>query len=163
MSTIHTILHPTDFSEYSMAAFHIARDLARQNRAVILLLHVAESPGPEQISYGEAAARPQPEAYFQRLLVEMRSLFKPLGSEVPLQYLIVEGHPATEIERVARDRHCDLIVLGTNGRSPLQRMLLGSTSSHLLHRAHCPVLIVGLPVTAIHSDGESSRLMEEPE
>jgi nucleotide-binding universal stress UspA family protein len=148
MFGIHTILHPTDFSEHSMAAFHIARDLAQQHRANILLVHVAESPGPEQVSYREATTQLQPEAYFQRLLVEMRSLFKSLGTEVPLQYLIVEGHPAAEIERVARDRHCDLIVLGTNGRGALQRMLLGSTSEQLMRHAPCPVLTVRLPVPA---------------
>jgi universal stress protein A len=153
MSGIHTILHPTDFSEHSMAAFDIARDLARQNRASILLLHVAESPGPEQISYREATTQLQPEAYFQRLLAEMRSLFQSLGTEVPLQYLIVEGHPATEIDRVARDRHCDLIVVGTHGRSPLQRLLLGSTSEQLIRHAPCPVLTVRLPVNAVQREG----------
>jgi nucleotide-binding universal stress UspA family protein len=153
MSDIRTILHPTDFSEHSMAAFNIARDLARQNHASILLLHVAESPGPEQISYREATTQLQPEAYFQRLLAEMRSLFKPPGTEVPLQYLIVEGHPATEIDRVARDRHCDLIVVGTHGRSPLQRLLLGSTSEQLMRHAPCPVLTVRLPVDAVQREG----------
>jgi nucleotide-binding universal stress UspA family protein len=158
MSEIRTILHPTDFSEHSMAAFNIARDLALQNHAAILLLHVAESPGPEQISYREATTQLQPEAYFQRLLAEMRSLFKPLGTEVPLQYLIVEGHPATEIDRVARDRHCDLIVVGTHGRGPLQRLLLGSTSEQLMRHAPCPVLTVRLPVSAsLTPAGSSSK------
>ena len=153
MSEIRTILHPTDFSEHSMAAFDIARDLARQHHATILLLHVADAPGPEQVSYREATTQLQPEAYFQRLLGEMQALFKPLGTEVPLQYLIVEGHPATEIDRVAKDRHCDLIVVGTHGRSPLQRLLLGSTSEQLMRHAPCPVLTVRLPVNPIHREG----------
>ena len=66
MFTIRRILHPTDFSEYSQNAFHIAVDLARIHKASILVLHVARPLSEEQVSFGEASV-PQPAEYHHRL------------------------------------------------------------------------------------------------
>jgi len=58
-----TILHPTDFSDYSRQAFQIAVDLARNYGAKLLILHVVETLGPENVTFGEVAGQLEPEAY----------------------------------------------------------------------------------------------------
>jgi universal stress protein A len=145
VTQIHKILHATDFSPTSLYAFGIARDLARQNRAELLLLHVAGPPGPEQVSFGEVETELEPEGYFRRLLGQMQDLFKPQGKDVPLSYLIVEGEPVAQIARVAREQGCDLLVIGTHGHTPLARLFMGSTAERLVRTAPCPVLTVKLP------------------
>ncbi len=52
----------------------------------------------------------------------------------------VNGFPIAEL--VAASKDADLIVLGSRGISPIQRLLLGSVSSAVLHHAHCPVVVV---------------------
>ena len=100
------ILHPTDFSECSNAALHIAADLARQNEATLLVLHVAETLGAENVTYGEAASHLEPESYRQRLEEDLRrSVPAPAG--VSTKYLLAAGEPAQEISRVAREQSCD--------------------------------------------------------
>jgi nucleotide-binding universal stress UspA family protein len=148
MYQIHQILCPTDFSPHSVYAFSIARDLARQNGAQLLLLHVAAAPGPEQISFGEVGRQVEPDSYYRRLLQEMQHLFSAAAREVPLQYLITEGDPVTEIDRVARERRCDLIVVGTYGHGAVRRVLMGSTAERLVRQSPCPVLVVKLPASA---------------
>jgi nucleotide-binding universal stress UspA family protein len=148
MYQIHRILIPTDFSPHSVYAFGVGRDLARQNAAEVLLLHVAGPPGPEQVSFGEMHTQLEPESYYRRLLEDMRRQFPPSGKEVPLQYLISEGEPVAEILRVAREKGCDLIVVGTYGHNPLRRLLMGSTAERLVRAAPCPVLTVKLPASA---------------
>ncbi len=52
-----------------------------------------------------------------------------------------DGDAATTIVRVAEDRHADLIVMGTRGRTGLTRIILGSVARNVLLHAHCSVLI----------------------
>jgi nucleotide-binding universal stress UspA family protein len=153
------ILVPTDFSEHSVYAFSLACDLARQNQAELLLLHVAAPPGPEQVSFGEMARQQEPEHYYRRLLQEMRQLFPAGARDVPVQYLITEGEPVAEIDRVARARACDLIIVGTYGHNVLRRVLLGSTAEQLVRTAPCPVLVVKLP----HSEKKTVAQGEQVE
>ncbi len=115
------ILHPTDFSENSNYAFHIATDLSRQHKAKLLVLHVAETLGAENVTYGEATSRLEPE------------------------YLLAAGEPAHEISRVAREQSCDLIVMGTHGLSGLSRLLMGSIADRVIRLAPCPILISKSP------------------
>jgi nucleotide-binding universal stress UspA family protein len=51
-----------------------------------------------------------------------------------------EGDPGTAIVEAANDT--DLIIVGSRGLNPIQRMLLGSVSSKVVHRAPCDVLVV---------------------
>jgi nucleotide-binding universal stress UspA family protein len=46
---------------------------------------------------------------------------------------------------VARERPCDLIVMGTHGRTGLRRRLMGSVAEQVVRGASCPVLTVTLP------------------
>ena len=54
---------------------------------------------------------------------------------------VVLGNARTEITQQAKDRQCDLIVVGSHGRRGLSR-LLGSTADAVLHHAECDVLAV---------------------
>ena len=138
------ILHPTDFSESSAYAFRVATDLARQNQATLLVLHVAETLGPANVTYGEAVSKLEPEGYRRRLADDLRqSLPPPEG--VPVQYLVADGDPAGEISRLAAEHHCDLIVMGTHGRTGLQRLLMGSIAEKVMRLAPCPVLTAKSP------------------
>lgn len=133
------ILHPTDFSECSAAAFRIAGDLARQNQATLLVLHVAETLGPENVTYGEAVSQVEPAGYRRRLEEDLQRSV-PQVAGVAVQYVVAAGDPAEEIERVAREWPCDLIVMGTHGRTGLDRLLMGSIAEQVIRRAACPVL-----------------------
>ena len=52
------------------------------------------------------------------------------------------GQPGEVIAKLAGELACDLIVMGTHGRSPVAGMVMGSVASRVLHLAHCPVLLV---------------------
>ena len=55
---------------------------------------------------------------------------------------IERGDPGVVICEVAEEGGFDLIVVGSHGHGLLKRMLIGSVSTHVLHRAPCPVLVV---------------------
>lgn len=136
------ILHPTDFSKYSRHAFDLAVDLAQHYQAAIMVLHVVETLGPENVTYGEAVSQLEPESYRQRLQHDLVSLQPSPESGVTARHLLAEGRPAETIERVAREQGCGLIVMGTHGRTGLQRLLMGSIAEHVVRHSSCPVLTI---------------------
>ena len=139
------ILHPTDYSECARHAFELAVDIAHQHGSRLIVLHVADTLGPEHISYGEAISQRQPASQQQLLLAELHRVQPPPLSPVRLDHILKEGDPATVIADVAAREHCDLIVMGTYGRSLLTRLLTGSVTQRVSHLAACPVLTVRVP------------------
>ena len=134
------ILHPTDSSDCSRYAFHVAVDLARQHQAALLIVNVVETLGPENITYGVASSELEPAGYRRRLARELCQKV-PAPPGLAVEHILAEGDPAHEIERVARERSCDLIILGTHGRTGLSRLLMGSVAEQVVRLAPCPVLI----------------------
>jgi nucleotide-binding universal stress UspA family protein len=135
MLPVKTILHPTDFSEPSEAAFRLACALARDHNSRLVVLHVV--PPPE--SHGEVIARRQGGGYHEDLWRLLEGL-RPVYASVTVERRLEDGAPAETIVNVAREEGADLIVLGTQGRTGLGRLLLGSVAEHVVRRAPCPVL-----------------------
>lgn len=145
MLPIHTILHATDFSPHSEPAFQLAQGLARDYQARLILLHVA---APPSIVYGAGVVPSEPdvvEAEQKRQLRKMADSCQGLA----VTSLLQQGDPAREILRVAEQTKCDLIVLGTHGRSGIQRLLLGSVAEEVLRKAPCLVLTVKTPLALV--------------
>jgi nucleotide-binding universal stress UspA family protein len=145
MSRFRRILHASDFSPASRAAFRRAIDLARANRAVLTIAHVYSSVVPLM---GEGYATPQA---YDKMLADVRSdAERRLGrlvagarkSGIRVKGLLLEGIPHDRIVRAARSGRADVIVLGTHGRTGLGRLFLGSVASRVVTLAPCPVLTV---------------------
>jgi nucleotide-binding universal stress UspA family protein len=140
------ILCPTDLSHNSAAPLGVARDLARQYGAALLVLHVADTLGPENVGYVEAETRLEPEAH-------VKELWQALGRVAPpepglqVRPLLREGDEAQVVEQVVREQHCDLVVLGSHGRTGLDHLLMGSIAEKIIRRCPCPVLVVKYPPT----------------
>jgi quercetin dioxygenase-like cupin family protein len=62
-----------------------------------------------------------------------------------VEHRVAEGNAPCEILRLAQALNCDLIVMGTHGRTGLDRLLTGSVAEEVLRKAICPVLVVRMP------------------
>jgi len=72
------------------------------------------------------------------------------------EVLLSEGNVAEVLTKLAQDYAADLVVVGTTGRSGLDKLLLGSTAEKIIREAPCPVLTIGTHVTAEASAGIQS-------
>jgi nucleotide-binding universal stress UspA family protein len=144
MLPIHTILHPTDFSERSALALPVARALARDYGARLVVLHVAPPP---PVAYSEGVFIPPDNvALAEEARRQLESL--PVGDGVAVERRFEEGDPVEGILRVAEAINADLIVMGTHGRTGLSRLFMGSVAEQVLRKAHCPVLTLKAPFAA---------------
>jgi nucleotide-binding universal stress UspA family protein len=141
MLPVRNVLHPTDFSAYSDYAFRLACSLARDYGARLVVLHVATPP---VVAYGEGVLPAEPEDYQGRLREQLQQVV-PQDPKVTVEHRLVEGEAATEILRVAAETRCDVIVMGTHGRTGLGRLLMGSVAEQVVRKAPCPVLTVKTP------------------
>jgi nucleotide-binding universal stress UspA family protein len=139
MLAIRHILVPFDWAELSNRAFQLAASMAREHDAQLVVLYAVPHAA---VIYG-----PPPESYLDHLLKELCRI-KPSDPKTRVQHLLVEGNPATAILRAAKEINCDLIVMGTHGRTGLNRLLMGSVAEEVVRKAPCHVLIVKDPVSA---------------
>lgn len=139
-----SILVPTDFSEHSKHAAHTAIELAKRFEARLCFLHVYQS-----------VAYILPEGYMAYSAPRLGDILKELDKLVTAEKSaaleagiaqaegeLVEGVPATEIVRFAGEKDCNLIVIGTHGRTGIKHALLGSIAEKVVRTAECPVLTV---------------------
>lgn len=138
MLAIRTILHPTDFSDSSDYAFRLACSLARDYGAKLVVLHVAPAP----VAFAAEGVLMQPPEYDPEPLREELNRIQPTEAGIEMEHLLVQGDAAPEILQTATDTQCDVIVLGTHGRTGLSRLLMGSVAEQIVREAGCPVLTV---------------------
>ncbi len=69
-----------------------------------------------------------------------------VSEAVPLERVTLEGSPAREIVEYATAADSDLIVMGTHGRSGVDRLLLGSVAERVVRRSRVPVMTVRVSV-----------------
>ena len=106
------------------------------------------SPGPaaRRLYAGAIAGLRRDAAQCAEAVIEaMRPALRPRAASVAVR--IVDGRPGPTILDAAASWNADLILVGSNGRGPIRRVLLGSVSDDVVRAAPCPVLVVKRRVT----------------
>src|SRR5262249_46619147 len=144
MESIATILHPTDFSDPAHASFQLACALASDMKARVIAFHVVPPVAAYVDDLIDYTAPHHELKAWEKLRRLQQTAEEGYGLDIELD--VSEGEPAAEILKIARDRHCDLIVMGTHGRTGLRHLLMGSIAEKVIRKAGCPVLTVRSPL-----------------
>jgi nucleotide-binding universal stress UspA family protein len=165
---IKKILYATDLSETAVHAFSYAVSLANMYGAGITILHVlAEFPGEQFIlnmintdTWKEIKTRHYSEARDaligkKRDHIAIKEVLQAFSEEananaedqtfVTDEILIKNGAPAEIIVQTAKERNCDLVVMGTHGHGVIADVLIGSTAKWVVRQSPIPVLVIRLP------------------
>ena len=145
-----TILVPTDFSKTAQLAVEVAADVAKRAEAELILLHVIEEPSETSLNItGEVdLSEAWEDKIFTLKLIErskkqMARLFHELrdnGLKVKQEMRL--GTAFYGIRDIIAGHMVDLVVMGTEGRSKIEEMIIGSNTEKVIRQAKCPVLTV---------------------
>lgn len=160
MSAFQTIIHPTDFDEPSKEAFRVARRLASDLGARLIVFHVVAPPaaldeGGRVLSPGSPAP------------ADLWAEYRALQADTPkvhVEYSVLVGDRANAtrlLEAEARELgEGTLLVMGSHARSGISWLLWGSKAEDAIRAFPCPVLVVKAPPSPAPCHGASKPAPE---
>jgi len=135
------IMIATDGSKQVEKAVEAAVQLAKITGARLYAVYVIASAGYTPRNFGwEESLREILEAEAKKAVTFVEEAGKVSG--VKVEPVILEGHPADRIMKFAEQEDMDLIVMGTLGRTGLDRFLLGSIAENVVRHSKTPVMVV---------------------
>lgn len=139
---VKSILVATDGSEYTKNAVDYGIDLAKTTGAKLHAIYVVDTAAFASIPMDAAW-----ESMYELLRQEGNEATNYVAEKAKAEGLevernTVEGHPADEIIQYAEKNSISLIVMGTLGKSGLDRFLLGSVAEKVVRTSKIPVLVV---------------------
>lgn len=152
------ILAAVDKTPVSKAAYERAIALAKLVNAQLMIFHVLNEHEPGSPALPPLDMPPYVNDLSTTLRDNYRRAWRSYETEYTdyLQWLVTEarsegldvefaqelGDPGRSVCDFAREWHADLIVTGSQGRTGLSELFLGSVSNHVTHHASCSVLVV---------------------
>jgi nucleotide-binding universal stress UspA family protein len=134
------LLLATDLSPTSARATDEAFGTARRLGAELLVVSVIDASSL-RLPGGRFRARVD-QVRDRRQTAAQELVERGRREGVRVTFLVWVGEPAESILEAARAEEVDMIVLGSHGRGPIGRLILGSVSRHVVQHAAVPVVVV---------------------
>ncbi len=136
-----SLLVPVDFSPVSLRSIELARSIAPQAR--ITLLHVFEAPfeGSMRFANVDHDTLNHYRTVIKKDAVEKLAALSEAAGLPDARQVVVHGDPSWRIVEQEQELDCDLIVMGKQGESALEELLVGSITKHVLSESQCDVLV----------------------
>ncbi|MGB9243782.1 MAG: universal stress protein [Candidatus Acidiferrales bacterium] len=154
--SIKNILFLTDFSEPSEVALPFATSIARGYGARVYALHVF-TPDPNVCGAPAKLAIAAIETGEQTAKARIDSQLAGLEHETIVDWSIDLWDA---VQKTIQEKHIDLIVMGTHGRTGADKFFMGSVAEEIFRRSPVPVLTIGPDVrSSVHTGGRFHRVL----
>jgi len=142
------ILIPVDFSDTSLLAIKHGVMVAKTSKAHIHLLHVVNTHFVSQDMFIPKVQidKGEMEHKASEKLNQLAADLKAQGMDV--QCSVCTGSPSREISEYAKEKHIDMIIMGTHGYSPMEELVIGSTALKVITKSPCPVMAMSSAASA---------------
>ncbi len=151
MKPLRRLLIATDFSACAGAAAELTARLAEQLNAIVEVITIIDTSAITDAGGDPADHRRRVEEMGRQARERLQAFVDQHFREIEELHLhVVDGeleppNPSVEIIRVGQTLDCDLIVLGTHGKTGLERLVLGSVAETVVRRSPIPVVTVRGP------------------
>lgn len=137
------ILIATDGSENGRQAISAGMEIARLSQGKVYALYVIDTAGYPP-GKGDPKWKMAMEEQFKTFGLELTAIVEEAAKAagVEVEFVALEGHPAEKILNFAEKKDIDMIVVGSLGKTDIERFLLGSVSEKVVRNAKVPVLVV---------------------
>lgn len=153
------VLFPTDFSAYANAVLACLPDLRAAGMGIVVLLSVIR---PSDVPMPETVNREALEVWRFSLEEQLHVARMALeGKGLRVVTRVEYGNPVEQILAVAQEERVDLIVMGAQGMTAAQELLIGSTTYEVVRRAPLPVLLEKMEVIRELGHTRCSRMCEQ--
>lgn len=136
------ILCPVDGSNTSLQALELAARLAKEQNAQLTICMAVDAAKAAAMAFGDPGMSA---ACYSALYDEARASLASISAlvtDVQPDQMLVEGAAIEAIVECAVVKACDLIVIGSHGRSGIKRALVGSVAEGVVRTAAVPVMVV---------------------
>lgn len=136
------ILCPVDGSKTSLQALELAARLAQEQHAKLTICMAVDAAKAAAMAFGDPGMSA---VCYNALYEEARASLASISAlvtDVQPDQLLVEGGAVEAIVECAASKACDLVVIGSHGRSGIKRALLGSVAEGVVRNATVPVMVV---------------------
>ncbi len=133
------ILIPLENSRYDNVILNHIKPLARDSRAQVILVHVADGYAArmqKQLNLADSEEINKDRNYLETRKQEM------LKENFTVTGFLQNGEPSDEILKIAEQENCDLIAMATHGHRFLKDIIFGSVAENIRHRTTIPILMV---------------------
>lgn len=147
------IMCTIDFSEFSDNTLSYGKLLASEFNSKLYLCHIV--PDSIYVS-GHLSSYVDYLGLETEFIKNARARLEAMSDKMDLEYEIIvsSGHPATQIDTIAREKNIDMVIAATHGGSGMKRFLIGSVTDRLVKLLNCPLLV-------LHPQAKESAVLDE--
>ena len=140
------VLFCTDFSENADYAFDFAYGIAKRDKGLLYILHVIPY-NPHQKFVENIMSKEDLEKIQENMEEYLDDNYKKhyvnkIKNGVPYEIVTISGREDNEILTFAKQKHVDIIVMGTHGRTGIEHVFFGSVAEKVLRHSPFPVFII---------------------
>ena len=144
------ILVPVDFSAHSASALLKACELAKCTKQQLIVLHVVHDPGEMPGYYAKGMKKKKQlvriedaaKDMFDEFIADLQKKHPDVPMLKKIETMLVVGIPVTRILQVIEKKSPSMVVMGSQGRTGLSHLLMGSKAEHLVRMCPVPITIV---------------------
>lgn len=127
-----TIMVPTDGSKNAQKAEDVAISIARNFQAILMVVHIID----EKLIYPFEVLEEDGKKILERVTLKGKD------QGVNIQQVLIVGNPTHDMAKIVEKTGADMVVIGTHGKSGLQKLLMGSVAENTIKTVKIPVLLV---------------------
>lgn len=143
---IKRVMIATDGSDAGRSAVKAGVDIARRSGGCIIAVYVMDIYRLAHLP-GYTTLPGLKDKIMEMMEDEGRTATEYAGelaaaSDIPCKKILSQGSPAAEILRISREEEADILVMGSHGRTALEKVLLGGVAEKVVLQSDVPVLLI---------------------